>query len=504
MSNVNISDKNTGDQHTAIEFNLIKNFINSPIVDLGVIDPTNLVYEQNGSYSNYTQIGAVTFSVPGNIIDGIGQIVYFISDGINPINFNTAKFHVSAGLYGITNGETLAAGLWKFWLYSDNGKINVNVPADVPGDVTLPIFSSAEIGTIADDKIVITMSETMDGASVPDISAFEHSGITGDPAITVVSIAGADITLTLASDADSADTPLIKYVKPGTNPLKDSSGNEADSFGDLISIEVITNNISGEDVDAAAWLDALTYTPPAAERAAYNQLFVDLKAIGAWVLIDEIFVRYTYADAEPASKGLKQVKVSTFTNGAAWAAKGGYSNDTTGHVDTNWNPSVDAVSFGGVGAGNLSMIYIAVPPTTLIQDIFGEDQTATGANLYINQDVAGNQISGIPSSVGGTISATSKQMAVNKWYSIGLNDDAGTPRSYLYEDAVQIAGPGVVSSVVLENGTVFSGASRRNTAGYKRSDATWYFEIYGGWGLQALIAQIKTALDTYKTAIDAI
>jgi hypothetical protein len=122
-------------------------------------------------------------------------------------------------------------------MFSENGKINVNVPATSPGDITPPAFSSAEIGSVANDSLVITMDELLDSSSVPDTTDFTTSGITGSPAITGVSISGAEITLTLASAAQSSDVITVSYVK-GTNPIKDVTGNESNNFTD----ETVTNN----------------------------------------------------------------------------------------------------------------------------------------------------------------------------------------------------------------------------------------------------------------------
>ena len=125
MSNVNIADKNTGDQHTADEFNLIKNFINSPDDLLGDLTPNLLVYTDQGYYNDYTQSGDVNFTVSGILVDGICQIFKFISDGTHTVNFGI-KFETSA-IYGVTPGEALPAGAYWFYMLSINDKIHVNV-----------------------------------------------------------------------------------------------------------------------------------------------------------------------------------------------------------------------------------------------------------------------------------------------------------------------------------------------------------------------------------------
>ena len=49
---------------------------------------------------------------------------------------------------------------------------------------------------------------------------------------TAVSISGSVVTLTLASAVTAGQTVTVSYTKPSTNPIKDLSGKEADSFTD--------------------------------------------------------------------------------------------------------------------------------------------------------------------------------------------------------------------------------------------------------------------------------
>jgi len=125
MSNINISDKNTGDQLTAAEFNTVKNFINSPEASLGTLNPASMTFEETGYYSAYTQTAAITFTISGTPTGGVCQVFKFTSDGANTISFDT-NFEASA-IYGVTPGNTLDAGDYWIYMLCINDKIHVNV-----------------------------------------------------------------------------------------------------------------------------------------------------------------------------------------------------------------------------------------------------------------------------------------------------------------------------------------------------------------------------------------
>lgn len=77
-------------------------------------------------YGSHPQAAAINFTLAGSgnkILAGNRATI--VSDGVNPINFD-GNFDF---LYGIANGEVLAAGSYEFYfLYKGNGKVTVNVP----------------------------------------------------------------------------------------------------------------------------------------------------------------------------------------------------------------------------------------------------------------------------------------------------------------------------------------------------------------------------------------
>jgi len=104
-------------------------------------------------------------------------------------------------------------------------------------DLTPPTFVSAEVGNVADDLLVITMSENMDESIVSATTVFTVDDGAAN-AVTNVDIAGPLIKLTLTNSIGAGDTVTVAYTKPGSNPLSDISGNEAESW----SAESVTNN----------------------------------------------------------------------------------------------------------------------------------------------------------------------------------------------------------------------------------------------------------------------
>jgi hypothetical protein len=109
----------------------------------------------------------------------------------------------------------------------------------VTNSITNPRILSATINDLSKDKINITVDEALNATYTSAPAAFSTSGITGSPAISSVLVSGTLVELTLASDAAYGDSPTVSYTRPGTNALRDNSGNLAVSF----TSEAVINNI---------------------------------------------------------------------------------------------------------------------------------------------------------------------------------------------------------------------------------------------------------------------
>lgn len=126
--------------------------------------------------------------------------------------------------------------------------------ASLGRDTSKPSFVSAEIGTVAQNKVVRIMSEVLSGTA-PAASAFSVSGITGTPSVSAVSIATKYITLTLSCDALRGETITVSYTKPVNNPLRDATGNETDSFINQAVTNNVTNRVKNSGL-GTDWVDS--------------------------------------------------------------------------------------------------------------------------------------------------------------------------------------------------------------------------------------------------------
>jgi len=106
-------------------------------------------------------------------------------------------------------------------------------PATAPsGDTTAPSYVSTSINTSA-KTITFTFSETLDATAPPSSSSFTIThGSVANP-VASVSVAAAQVTLTL-TNAIGSGTMSIAYTDPSgsddTNAIQDSAGNDAASF----------------------------------------------------------------------------------------------------------------------------------------------------------------------------------------------------------------------------------------------------------------------------------
>lgn len=102
-------------------------------------------------------------------------------------------------------------------------------------DAVLPTYTSGVIALATPTKLVLTYSEELDATIVPAVGSFVTS-----PAKTFSSVvvSGATVTLT-ATTAFAAGVTTVTYTAPGTNALRDASGNLLATHGP----SAITNNV---------------------------------------------------------------------------------------------------------------------------------------------------------------------------------------------------------------------------------------------------------------------
>ena len=102
-------------------------------------------------------------------------------------------------------------------------------------DTTAPALSSA---TVNGATLVLTYSETLDGASTPATSAFAVTVADSSVAVNNVAVSGAAVTLTLSTAAAHGDTVSLDYTPPASGAIQDAAGNDAAS----LSGQSVTND----------------------------------------------------------------------------------------------------------------------------------------------------------------------------------------------------------------------------------------------------------------------
>ena len=96
-------------------------------------------------------------------------------------------------------------------------------------DGVLPALRGVEVH---DDRMTLTFSETLDGASAPAAADFQVTVAGGARTVDSVAVRGETVELTLASAVSFGQTATVSYV-PGTNPIRDAAGNGAVALTDL-------------------------------------------------------------------------------------------------------------------------------------------------------------------------------------------------------------------------------------------------------------------------------
>ena len=105
-----------------------------------------------------------------------------------------------------------------------------------PVEATAPQLQSA---TVDGSTLTLTFSETLDVGATPSSTAFTVNVNEAERNIFIVGLGGSNVLLTLSTAVESGDTVTVDYAKPsGANVIKDTDGNEADSF----TGQAVTNN----------------------------------------------------------------------------------------------------------------------------------------------------------------------------------------------------------------------------------------------------------------------
>ena len=113
----------------------------------------------------------------------------------------------------------------------------------------------------------------------------------------------------------------------------------------LASHGLIASQIASFDADAVAFFGRVTTAGgslSATEKAAVNQLVLDLKANSLWTPMKAIYPMVG-ASAAACAQNLKSSSFTgTFTSGWTFASTGVTGNGTSAYMNTGYNPNLDA------------------------------------------------------------------------------------------------------------------------------------------------------------------
>ena len=176
-----------------------------------------------------------------------------------------------------------AHGHIRSWTFQQNDAANL-------GETTSPSLSVIEVGTVANNKIVITYNELLYTGSVPATSDASLAGTTAS--ISSVAVAGATVTWTLDRDIYDFETITLTYTA-GANPIRDLYLNNA---ANLVN-QAVTNN---SDPFGAQYLEYPNYliTTPASIVYTDGTTSVRKRIVGTVYEIDITLTETGFDGAE--------------------------------------------------------------------------------------------------------------------------------------------------------------------------------------------------------------
>ena len=255
----------------------------------------------------------------------------------------------------------------------------------------------------------------------------------------------------------------------------------------LASHGIVASQIASFDADAVAFFGRVTTAGgslSATEKAAVNQLVLDLKANSLWTPMKAIYPMVG-ASAAACAQNLKSSSFTGTFSATGWtfASTGVTGNGTSAYMDTTFNPNVDAsldgFSFGGYLRLNLSS---------------GSQVDGVFASSFVQHNFTdGNMFSG---SIGQIISYTanpSQRMFIHRRTSASFAES--------YRDSTSL-GTATSTASALPNANYYIGARNQGSGVqvlYTSQSYAFYFLGLGLTNQNAL--DLTTAVNTFQTTI---
>ena len=245
------------------------------------------------------------------------------------------------------------------------------------------------------------------------------------------------------------------------------------------------------DISSIEYFAALATQPTVARKAIINTLVVELKRIGAWSLIDRLWLfasetqqAATISLVNPLSTAITEV------NSPAWVADQGYTSDgLTSYLDTNFNPSTQALKY------TLNDAYFGVYNRTNVAENTNHGHfDATNATLMVDRSATD------------TATARINQTVVASTISVANTDSRGlisVRRSSSSDIAIfrngSSLGTGTVTSNGIPNNNMYFLA--RNAAGTPGTFSTKQHSIAFVSSSGVPVVSFYNAIQTYMTAL---
>lgn len=218
-------------------------------------------FASNGDDVTAMGVTTVTNNTGGALTGGESIIRVFHSRTGSP-STGLATFQIEAvNVFNSDDQETTS---------TSTSTITLNNQA---GDVTPPTWVTGgfEVGTVADNIVVLPVSEALDTGSVPDTTDFDVQVDASGNAVTTVDLSTLnEVRLTLTTSVTAGQTVTVAYTK-GTNPIQDVAGND---IADLVATAV-TNNVADNFTN-------ITFASTSATATATDNNLTSNASVGTW------------------------------------------------------------------------------------------------------------------------------------------------------------------------------------------------------------------------------
>jgi uncharacterized repeat protein (TIGR02059 family) len=135
----------------------------------------------------------------------------------------------------------------------------------------VPVYTSSAIYNATPRVIEMTYNSTLANV-IPATSAFSVMVNSVARAVNSVSISGAKVLVTIASDVTYGNVVTVGYTKPATNPLQTASGGQAAS----ITNQTVTNNVAASVVIPVYVSSSVASATPSTLEMTYNSTLANI------------------------------------------------------------------------------------------------------------------------------------------------------------------------------------------------------------------------------------